>query len=347
MQKYTNQELLEVLPPSISETKELTKKQKVVLGQLYIYNGLDAAKKDGFFYRSNKDLATDCDIEERTIITAIRRLETLGFIERKVGSRTKGASLYRVNEKAMNNYCKTPIEDYSNDYSKQITAMADKIKHLENTVKMLIEKITVIEGRNYSTDTESDIDIDKEKDLEKDNNIINNKNRDFEKTDNNKELEQIDEFENSEKEKNFKLEESEEKKGQSQLELAEAEASTPIEQSQETSTSKELEDEEYSRQLENYIPTVEECKQIQLFLDYLKPLFKEYLTAKTIKDLEAIHSTTLQAVNDYVNVHSISDAQIWRVAGVIAENKAHQKDVIEKFQKTKLLKYQAKQLSLA
>ena len=143
MEKYTNEELLEVLPSSVRETKELTSKQKVVLGQLIVYNGLEVVKKDGYFYRSNKDLCNDCEIQEKTLIAAVRKLESLGFIERKKGARTTGASEYRVNEKLIGDYCKTPIEDYSNDYSKQIVEMTDKIRELEITVKRLVERITV------------------------------------------------------------------------------------------------------------------------------------------------------------------------------------------------------------
>ena len=40
MERFTNEELLEVLPVALRETKELTSKQKVVLAQLSVYNGL-------------------------------------------------------------------------------------------------------------------------------------------------------------------------------------------------------------------------------------------------------------------------------------------------------------------
>ncbi len=185
MEKFTNEELLEVLPSSVKETKELTTKQKVVLGQLYVYNGLDIAKKEGYFYRSNTDLINDCEIQEKTLIAALRKLEILGFIERRKGSRRNGASEYRLNEELIEqygkDYCKKEVEDYSNDYSKQIAEMADRIKELEITVKMLTEKITVIETENSSTDTETEKDIETEK--EKKDNIIEepNGNKDFEK----------------------------------------------------------------------------------------------------------------------------------------------------------------------
>ena len=191
MVKYTNDELLEMLPSSIRETKELTSKQKVVLGQLLIYNGLEKVKRDGYFYRSNQDLCTDCEIQEKTLISAVRKLESLGFIERKKGSRTSGASEYRLNEQLISDYSKTQVEKSSNDYSEQISAMSDRIKELEITVKRLVERITVIEGRNYSTETE----LDKELDIEKDNsNILNNNTLlnieyNIEESENTKELE--------------------------------------------------------------------------------------------------------------------------------------------------------------
>ena len=180
MVKYTNEELLDVLPPSLRESKELTTKQKVVLGQLIIYNGLKVVKKDGYFYRSNKDLCNDCDIQEKTLIAAVNKLVMLGFIERNSGSRKDGASLYRINQKLLVDYCrmqvddncKTEIEDYSNDYSKRIVEMTNRIKKLEITVKMLVDKIAVLETANCSTETETDTDLEIEKEIESRN--INN-----------------------------------------------------------------------------------------------------------------------------------------------------------------------------
>ena len=59
MEKFTENELLEVLPTLVRKGKELTKKQKMVLGQLIMYNSLDQSKNNGYFYRSNKDFCND------------------------------------------------------------------------------------------------------------------------------------------------------------------------------------------------------------------------------------------------------------------------------------------------
>lgn len=179
MEKFTNDELIEMLSPELQTSNELSKKQKALLGQLIIYNGLDETKDNGYFYRSNSDLCRDCDISEKTLITAVNKLERMRFIERKKGSRTIGASEYKIDEHAIDDYCKTNYSnnysneycknDYSNNYSKVIAEMSDKIRVLENTVKMLLDKITVIEEQNSSTETETEI----EKEVEKEPIIIN------------------------------------------------------------------------------------------------------------------------------------------------------------------------------
>lgn len=202
MEKYTEKELLEILPTSIKESKELTTKQKTILGQLIMLNGLDKVKNDGFFFRSNADLCKDCNIQEKTLIAAIRKLEIIGFLSRKKGNRKDGASEYRLNMDAINNYCKREVENYSNnnnyseDYSKQIADMTYRIKELENTVNRLEDRITVIEGKNYSTDTESEIDKDKEKDkVIYNNNIINKE--DFKIIENKENKEELERKENN------------------------------------------------------------------------------------------------------------------------------------------------------
>ena len=291
MEKFTNEELLDVVQP------KLTTKQKVVLGQLIIYNGLDKTKKDGYFYRSNKDLCNDCDIQEKTLIAAVRKLETLGFIDRKMGSRTSGASEYRLNQKMIDDYCKTPVKDYSNDYSEQIAEMTSKIRELEITVKKLVERITVIEGKNYSTDT--DIDKELEIDKEKYNNIINNnfKNNILEKTVSIKELETGESVENS-------LE--------SQPVIKESQTSSPV---NEESPVVPLTDS--TGELEEQLPTEEE--QYQQCIQFLQPLFCDYPNAASISELDGLKHKTIQAMRKFKHQHRLDKEATMRVAGVVSE----------------------------
>lgn len=296
MEKYTNEELLDVLDSSLRESKELTPKQKAVLGQLIIYNGLDKTKKDGYFYRSNKDLCDDCDIQEKTLIAAVRKLEALRFIDRKMGSRTSGASEYRLNQKMIDDYCKTPVKDYSNDYSKQIAEMTSKIRELEITVKKLVERITVIEGKNYSTDTDIDKDIN--------NNINNNI---LEKTVSIKKLERG---------------ESVEKTLESQSVINESQTSSPV---NEESLVALLTDS--TGELEKQLPTEEE--QYQQCIQYLQPLFSEYPNAASISELDGLKHKTIQAMKKFKHQHRLDEEATMRVAGVVSEKYCTNADRIE------------------
>lgn len=298
MEKFTNEELLDVLDSSLRESKELTPKQKAVLGQLFIYDGLNKKDKDGYFYRSNKDLCNDCDIkEEKTLIAAVRKLAWMGFIDTVRGSRKDGASLYRLNKKVIGDYCKTPVKDYSNDYSKQIDEMANIIRELENTVKKLVERITVIEGKNYSTDT--DIDKELEIDKEKYNNILNknNNNNILEKTVSIKELETGESVENS-------LE--------SQPVIKESQTSSPV---NEESPVVPLTDS--TGELEEQLPTEEE--QYQQCIQFLQPLFCDYPNAASISELDGLKHKTIQAMRKFKHQHCLDEEATMRVAGVVSE----------------------------
>lgn len=285
MEKYTNEELLEVLPSSVKETKELTIKQKVVLGQLCVYNGLEIAKKDGYFYRSNKDLCDDCDIKsEHTLIAATRKLEMLGFIDRKKGSRGTGASEYRINEKLIGDYCKTNTANCSDNCSVKLAEMSIRIKELENTVKILVEKIAVIEGRNCSTDK----DIDKE--IEINNNILNNI---LEETDSTKELEK------EERKENFT---------ESQLVLTESLASSPFTDSidiEKTQTSTEDESIPVEQQT---IPTEDE--QFQQWLQIINPYLEQLESVQTLAQFEIIKNRLKESGGEYLDNNDYTSSTV-------------------------------------
>ncbi len=317
MEKYTNEELLEVLPVGLKETKEVTSKQKLVLGQLYIYNGLNKKDSEGFFYRSNKDLSADCGIEEKTVIAAIRKLTTLELIETKRGSRASGASMYRVNEDRLKEYCNTNTVNYSEDYSKQIVEMADRIKELENTVKRLVDKITVIETANYSTDTDKDKELEKEKEIN--NNIINNI-----------------------LEETVSCKEPEEEK--SEENLTEYQASSPIEEQSQASSVESPRDAEPSE--ETHIPTKEE--QFKRWIQALEPSFGEFEKASTLAELDSLKAKAVETMKRYKQEHQLTNEELtMRVSGVFAERYTNEKTRIEtkKHQMVKLFKFQSEQLN--
>lgn len=294
MEKYTNEELLEVLPSSVRGTKELTSKQKVVLGQLCVYNGLEIAKKDGYFYRSNKDLCDDCDIKsEHTLIAATRKLEMLGFIDRKKGSRGSGASEYRINEKLIGDYCKTNTANCSDNCSVKLAEMTNRIKELENTVKILVEKIAVIEGLNCSTDT--DIDKELDKDIELNNNILKNNSlyNNIEETDSTKELEK------EERKENFT---------ESQLVLTEALASSPLTDSTDVEEKQTSTEDESIPVEQHTIPTEDE--QFQQWLQVINPYLEQLENVQTLAQLEIIKNGLKESGGEYLDSHDYTSPTV-------------------------------------
>ena len=76
MEKFNEEDLLSVLPSSLRNGKQLAKKQKLVLAQLMIYDGLDQSKDYGYFYRSNKDLCNDVSLREKEVKEVLGLLST-------------------------------------------------------------------------------------------------------------------------------------------------------------------------------------------------------------------------------------------------------------------------------
>jgi len=303
MEKYSNEELLEVLPTNVRESKELTTKQKVVLGQLIIYSGLDKKDNEGYFFRSNKDLTNDCDIQEKTLIAAVNKLVMLGFIDTVRGTRKNNrASLYRINQKTIDDYCKTIVDDYSkkenenysNDYSEIITAMHVRITDLEITVKRLAERITVIETANYSTDTDKEIDIDKEKDL-LNNNILNNSsfNNIIGETESNQELE-TNESDDS-------------KLNQSQLESNEIPAEVLVSTNEldnindQTDADEPSSIEELLSIDESYVPTAEEKEIWKGCLNIMNPYLSKMQSVTSRMIVDGIKDEIVDKAKNYFN----------------------------------------------
>lgn len=365
MEKFTNEELLEVLPVAVRETKELTKKQKVVLGQLMILNGLDKKDEEGFFFRSNRDLCADCDVEEKTLISAIRKLVYLGLIETKRGSRRTGASYYKVLEDAIMDYSKTNTGNYSDNYSNEVLGMADRIKELEITVKNLNRNYS----KNYSTDIEEDLDINKDIDI-----LINNILRYTSKETLKDKLKTI--LEETQREKELEEQEAESAIPVTQPVQTDSLASTPSENeflaspvtkqgtpAEETHTlvdgnstpMEELHTPEVTQTSTEaevtpveHKPIPDDDERYQSWILALEPFFDEYEKASTVSELESLMNKTKQALWSYENLHQFNDDSLtWKVAGVVAEKYTNHKDRIQtKLQQmAKVFKFQSSQLN--
>lgn len=154
MVKFSNDEVLDVLSDDLKADNRLTKKQKILLGQLIIYSGLNKYKEDGYFFRSNADLCNDCGITEKTLISGIVKLESLGYISRKAGLRGK-ASEYRIND-TVNCTVK-----YTVNYSETNTL---KDSNLQQNYSNNYSATPQNYSTNYSTDTDPEADTDIEGD---------------------------------------------------------------------------------------------------------------------------------------------------------------------------------------
>ena len=174
-----------------------------------LLNGTDFAKNEGYLFRTNQALKEDTGIKsEKTIIAAVNKLIELGFIERKAGQR-KSASEYRLNTVKIQEYtvkihCKNTVKNYSNklqykeentvkNYSNKLQYNNDEIlliiNELQNTVKKLQYKITVIEDellqyknysiKNYSENKNYSTDIDIDKEIESETNDNNDNTEEY------------------------------------------------------------------------------------------------------------------------------------------------------------------------
>ena len=209
--KFTDEqkEVLALLPQGVKESNELTDAAKLILANLMLLNGTDFAKNEGYLFRTNQALKEDTGIKsEKTIIAAVNKLIELGFIERKAGQR-KSASEYRLNTVKIQEYtvkihCKNTVKNYSNklqykeentvkNYSNKLQYNNDEIlliiNELQNTVKKLQYKITVIEDellqyknysiKNYSENKNYSTDIDIDKEIESETNDNNDNTEEY------------------------------------------------------------------------------------------------------------------------------------------------------------------------
>lgn len=209
--KFTDEqkEVLALLPQDVKESNELTDAAKLILANLMLLNGTDFAKNEGYLFRTNQALKEDTGIKsEKTIIAAVNKLIELGFIERKAGQR-KSASEYRLNTVKIQEYtvkihCKNTVKNYSKklqykeentvkNYSNKLQYNNDEIlliiNELQNTVKKLQYKITVIEDellqyknysiKNYSENKNYSTDIDIDKEIESETNYNNDNTEEY------------------------------------------------------------------------------------------------------------------------------------------------------------------------
>ena len=159
MKKHAKKELLDNVPMGLRKSKVLTPIQQLVLGQLIMLSGLDQYKDKGYCYRSNKEFCNDVGISEPSLIIAVNKLERLGFIKRRRGKRGEGASEYVLFMDVIESY-NTKKENFSNQNSKELLELTERVDTLQSLVIQLLAKINRLESRLFSTDTESETELD-------------------------------------------------------------------------------------------------------------------------------------------------------------------------------------------
>lgn len=199
MNKEEINELIMLLPINIRESKEFTNKTKLVLAQLILMNGMDKAKNDGYFFVTNQKLISELGISEPTLIKKLRELEVCGYINRKAGKRGE-ASEYTINEELIfsenlsnknenlsnKNQNLSNMENFSNkleniviNYSNKIDELTLIINDLLKSNQELTKKIEELmsnqnlsnKNENFSTDTESDTELELDINNKLNNNI--------------------------------------------------------------------------------------------------------------------------------------------------------------------------------
>ena len=199
-------ELLALLPKNIKNSKDLSKNTKMVIAQLIFMNGSEFVKDNGYFFATNDKLSSELGISKPTLNNIMRLLVDMNFITRTLGKQGV-ATRYTLNEETIKNFTgkiddltskkdnltskvstnltsKINDENFTSDLTsknkKDLTSKIDNmmlcINHLIQLNKELNNKVKTLETllvKLYNNFT-LDIDIEKERELNKESDIINN-----------------------------------------------------------------------------------------------------------------------------------------------------------------------------
>ena len=192
---------MDLVPSHVITEFNLTQKQTVVLGQLIMLNGLDYQKENGYFYRSNKDLAEDCGITTTGLLKILNKLINCKLIERKTGNRKDGASLYKLNTNIFENNTNKIENIMKEKVTYQVTQklpnelpikiidyLSDSLQVIDKLLNSYLTQLPNEVTHQVTSDTETD--IDKEIDINKNiynkiNNIKETINNNLNKINNN------------------------------------------------------------------------------------------------------------------------------------------------------------------
>lgn len=201
MKKVTNnqKELIALAEATIKKEKlkSLTQNAKIVLGNIINLSKLDFYKDNGYCFRTNLDIMTDCDIKsKKTLYLALNTLESLGLIQRISGGK-KDANRFILKSGLESGLAGTPntqsglesgpvkLTDNEEVKSSGLAILIEKVDYLIKCTSLLSQQtqyLSKIAEYLYKCTSPSSvpdkctIDIEIDKDIDIDNSYRDNSN---------------------------------------------------------------------------------------------------------------------------------------------------------------------------
>lgn len=192
--KYTEsqKEIIAFVPQEVLDNKTLTDAAKLVYGALVMYRGTEKYKNDGYFFRTNEEIAKECEISIKSVQRAVALLTNMNLIKKTTGKRHM-ANEYVIEEnvhlETKNVHLDVKMSTSKNvlleeDKNEKMSTLIKKMSILESRIntmferqneilellkmsfsneKMSTSKNVLLENKNVPTDTETDTDEDTDK----------------------------------------------------------------------------------------------------------------------------------------------------------------------------------------
>ena len=202
----SQKEIIAFVPQEVLENKRLTDAAKLVYGVLVMYRGTEKYKNDGYFFRTNEEIAKECEISIKSVQRAVALLTNMNLIKKTTGKRHM-ANEYVIEEnvhlETKNVHLDVKMSTLKNvhmeeDKNTKMSTLIEKMSILESRIntmferqneilellkmsfsneKMSILKNVLLENKNVPTDTETDtdkntIEISYCSDSTEDNNVV-------------------------------------------------------------------------------------------------------------------------------------------------------------------------------
>lgn len=190
--KESQKEIIAFVPQEVLDNKTLTDAAKLVYGALVMYRGTEKYKNDGYFFRTNEEIAKECEISIKSVQRAIALLTNMNLIKKTTGKRHM-ANEYVIEEnvhlETKNVHLDVKMSTSKNvhleeDENVKMSTLIEKMSILESRIntmferqneilellkmsfsneKMSTSKNVLLENKNVPTDTETDTDEDTDK----------------------------------------------------------------------------------------------------------------------------------------------------------------------------------------